>query len=134
MNTKLKNLHRKYIHLTNKLSKVAKRNTFLGEVPKLKGLKSKRVYISTWCLKHLYDKRTAVEYEYIVEYLSMVLKFPDNIYTNLPNRQGDLVLHRRLKDGDYIAIVETAKKSGNTNHVLTSFRIKKKDMKRFNKV
>ena len=46
------------------------------------------VYITTRALKHVYDKRPAEEYDYIIRNLHTITKYPDFIYKNKDGKKG----------------------------------------------
>lgn len=54
------------------------------------------VLISTRALKHMYDKRTAREYDLIITNLNIIMREPDVIVTN-PNITVHLVLLKSLR-------------------------------------
>lgn len=134
MNNHLLILHKKHIALTPKDSIVIKRRSFIANIAEaiqLNQLKSRRIYISTFCLKHLYDKRTALEYEYILHNLHIIFSNPDAIYKNLDGRIGSLVFHKNLKDGNYIGIIDLGKRKEQPNYILTSFRVEEDKLCKF---
>jgi len=131
---KLFNIHKQHIFLTPKESSCVRKRIFLTtfKLPlDFLKIKTKRVYISTFGLKHLYDKRTAREYEYLLQYLSQIIISPDAIYKNSSNRHGNIVLHKLLPEGDYIIVLQLSQKKNRGNYVLTGFRVKQKELNKF---
>lgn len=130
---KLLSFHNQYIKLTPKELPLERKSLFIGIVNEFKGLilLSKRVYISTFCLKHLYDKRTACEYDHLLHYFTELVQSLDSVHHNSQNRMNTFVFHKSIADGNYIVVLEKSKSSGKGNYVLTGYRIRGKELKKF---
>ena len=55
-----------------------------------------KVYISTKVLKHLYDKKPAAEYFYVIDKLADLLNIHNRYIATYPQRQGTLFLLRNI--------------------------------------
>ena len=85
MNIILKNLYENYIKGTPAKSAVSGRTVFVCHLTNIVVQEIKldsRVYITTNCLKHIYDKRPAEEFDFLIDYAHKVVKYPDLIYKN----------------------------------------------------
>src|SRR3989344_2096523 len=88
-----------------------------------------RVYINTRVLKHLYDKKPAEEFLFIVENIHSIVKYPDRIYKNRDAKRGDLCFIKQLKNDLYICSIEVIENEEVATHceVATCFRIRKEN-------
>jgi hypothetical protein len=79
-------LHKKYIKGSEKNAIVQIVQAFMCNLTAavVKGIScpSNKVYISTRVLKHVYDKRPAEEFDFLIENLHLIIKFPDLIFKN----------------------------------------------------
>lgn len=94
------------------------------------GVLCNRVYISTRVLKHIYDKRPAEEFDFLLENVHSVVKYPKQIYLNKSGKKGNFCFVSDLKNKKYICSIEV-KKDENDNHshceIVTFFRIQKEN-------
>ncbi len=98
-------------------------------VTKELSVKSQKVYVTSKCLKHLYDKKPAEEFECILKYLFDLVKFPDHIYQNKPSKSGSYCLVKDFKGIKYFCSLDNCECSldegcDHTNFVVTVFRIR----------
>lgn len=89
----------------------------IGSFPSL------RVYANTRMLKHLYDKKPAEEFHFIVKNLDTIVSYPDHLYQNLNSKRGDFGIVKKIEGEFYFCSIE---KSKNKNFVSTCFRLRKK--------
>ncbi len=92
------------------------------------GMKCKRVYISTRVIKHVYDKRAAEEFDFLITNIHLILKYPDRLYKNRDAKKGDFCFVKKLGNALYFASVEVMKDpTGEHTHceVITFFRVQK---------
>lgn len=80
------------------------------------------ISISTRALKHLYDKRPAEEFDFLVRNLLLLVKFPDQIYNNKEGKRGGICLVKQLDGLKYICVIEDL---DNAMEVVTCFRLRK---------
>lgn len=85
-----------------------------------------RVYISTRALKHGYDKRSAEEYDFLIENLHRLVKYPQFIYRNKKAKRGNYIFVKDFKDKKYFCSIELIE-TEQSNHfeVVTFFRLQK---------
>ena len=124
----LNNLYQKYIkgtqpkifvthkvvvlcHLTNQVNKVILDKSGLS-----------RVYISTKMIKHLYDKKPAEEFDFIIDNLHKIIKYPNYIYKNKKEKRGDWCFVKKIKNELYISSLEHEEE---ILEIVTVFRIRK---------
>lgn len=81
-----------------------------------------KTYINTLVLKHLYDSKPAEEFDFIINNLHKIVKYPDSIYKNKNPKRGDWCFIKKIKNELYLSSL------GNENsnlEVATAFRIRK---------
>ncbi len=133
MATILFHLYKKYIKGSAKKSLVQLIQVQLCHltVTVTKGLniKCNRVYLSTRVLKHIYDKRPAEEFDFMLENTFNVVKYPDKIYKNKNGKRGSYCFVKDIKNMKCLVSVETIyDENKNTTHceVVTFFRVEDK--------
>lgn len=90
---KLKLPHQQYVQGTLKKQLVPLLDIRIGRIPQaLRNMPSpsgNAVYLSTRVLKHVYDKRTAQEFDFLLAGLPKIIASPDRMYRNkLGKREG----------------------------------------------
>ena len=83
------------------------------------------VYITTRSLKHLFDKKPAEEFHFILDNLTILIKDPEEIYKNKSEKHGDICFVRQIKDFYYICSLQ--KISSKELQVVTAFRLRDED-------
>lgn len=63
-------------------------------------------YIRTRALKHIYEQRTAAEYQLILDKLHTLVKRPTHIYRNKPGKRGTHCLVAPLRKQNFICSIE----------------------------
>ena len=81
-----------------------------------------KVYINSKALKHVYDKRPAEEFDFIVDNIHTVIKYPDLIYKNKNPKRGDFCFIKKLKGSDYLCSLEISETGLD---FVTAFRLRK---------
>lgn len=108
----LKGFFKRHIRNTPEKAIVIDRKIFLCNLTNavLKGIELddsiKGTYITSRCLKHLYDKKPAEEFDFILNHLLEVVKHPDRIYKNLPGKRGSFCFVKRLGNEEYFCTIE----------------------------
>lgn len=93
---------------------------------------NRKVYISTRVLKHLYDKRTAEEFEFLIHNVHLIVKYPDIIYKNKSSKSGNYCFVKELKNKKYLCSMQIIKKGDSTSwEVVTFFRTDSDYLKNF---
>lgn len=69
--------------------------------------KMRNVHITTRCLKHLYDRKPAEEFQFLIEYLYQITRYPDKIYKNKNSKRGKFCFVKKIKDFEYLCSIET---------------------------
>lgn len=94
----------------------------LGE---LVGANSPKVYTSARVLKHLYDKRPAEEFDFIVGNLALLIASPDNLYRNKGDKRGQFCITKRIEGYGYFVPLEVVDGvHGKEIRLVTAFRIR----------
>ncbi len=109
---RLKEFFKKHIANTPEKAVVADKKMFLGYLTKavMEGLEiensAKAVFITSRCLKHLFDKKPAEEFLFLLDHLHEIIKFPDRIYKNLAGKRGDFCFIKKIKNEEYFCTLE----------------------------
>lgn len=85
-----------------------------------------KVHVNTRTLKHLYDKKPAEEFDFIVCQLHRIVKYPDKIYKNKKSKRGDFIMVKRIEDGNYLCSIEEVFENEEIKkaYIVTAFRIR----------
>jgi len=114
----LKEFFKKYIANTPEKAVIVERKMFLGYLTKavMEGLEiensTKNVFITSRCLKHLFDKKPAEEFLFLLDHLHEIVKFPDRIYKNLAGKRGDFCFVKKIKNEEYFCTLELLESCG----------------------
>jgi hypothetical protein len=122
-------LYKKYIRNSAKRAIVQLVLIFLCHLTAAvtKGINSpcNKVYMSTRMLKHAYDKRPAEEFDFFLEHIVDVIKYPDVVYKNKDGKRGSFCFVKEIKNLNCLVSLETIEKNGEPSHceVVTFFRV-----------
>lgn len=95
-----------------------------------------RIYITTKVLKHMYDKRTAQEFDFITENLPKIIKTPDKIYMNIRGKTGDYCFLKTFNNDFYFCILETKSEKNpddgevGMNYIVSTYKLNEDEEKR----
>jgi hypothetical protein len=125
----LSNLYAQYIKNTEKEAIVQLVSTFLCNLTAsvAKGIDCPciKVYISTRVIKHVYDKRPAEEFDFLLLNVHSVVKFPDRIYKNKSGKRGAYCFVKEIKNKKYLCSIEIiTKESTSQCEIVTFFRVR----------
>jgi hypothetical protein len=87
-----------------------------------------RVYITSRMLKHLYDSKPAEEFEFILEHLQEIVRYPDAIYKNKTGKRGEICFIKSINNKRYLCSIEKSRvynSNSRVNFIATAFRIRK---------
>lgn len=121
MQETLRKFFRKYIDGTLAKAIVVNKKMFLCNLTNavIRGINIdnnlKGVYINSRCLKHLYDKKPAEEFIFILDNLHKVVKYPDKVFKNIDSKRGEFCLVKKLGDSKYFCSIEIIRISTQTN-------------------
>lgn len=85
-------------------------------------LSEDKVCLNTRALKHLYDKKSTEEFEFIVCNLHKIVRHPDSVYKNKDPKRGDFCFIKKIKNINYFCSIERGE---NRMFIVTAFRIRK---------
>ncbi|KPJ55884.1 hypothetical protein AMJ49_06155, partial [Parcubacteria bacterium DG_74_2] len=90
---------------------------------------SKKVYITSRAVKHLFDKKLAEEFLFLIDNLHKVVKYPDKIYRNRPGKRGEYCLVKRIGDANYLCSIEITASNEDYKEIqiATAFRLRDDD-------
>ena len=114
----LKNFLRKYIEGTPEKAIVADRKVFLCSLTKavMNGISintnTNGVYVTTRCLKHLFDKKPAEEFLFLIDHLHKVVKYPDRVYKNKSGKRGEYCFVKLIGNSEYFCSIEIIQRAG----------------------
>ena len=142
MSSVIKSVVRKHISGTSKKAPVIELTVFVCNLTKIVqkelSFPTNRVYLTTRSLKHLYDKRTAEEFDYITENLPSLVKFPARIYKNKDGKTGGFCFYKEDLGEIYFCIIESNSDTNpidgeiGMNYVVSAYRLSEKETKREN--
>ncbi len=94
----------------------------------IKGLQipCNKVYLSTRVLKHVYDKRPAEEFDFMMENISNIVKYPNKIYRNKNGKRGSYCFVKQVQNLNCLVSIEAIKNNEeNMTHceIATFFRV-----------
>ncbi len=125
----LRKLHTLYIQDTKPLAIVVEAEIYLCNltmtVSKIlnPGTPEKmKVYVTTRMLKHLYDKKPAEEYDFVINNAHNVAKYPDDIYKNRDSKRGDYAFVKNINDEPWFCAIE---RNEEKFYIATCFRLRK---------
>lgn len=141
-NMSIVRLFRKYVKNTEKEAIVTDSQILIGSltnaVVKAGSFKSSKVYINTRVLKHLYDKRPAEEFDFIIHNIWQIVRYPDSIFlNNKGSKRGHVAFVKKLNKFIYFCSIEISKKEDSceeefeTNFVVTIFRTDTNYLKKY---
>jgi hypothetical protein len=83
-----------------------------------------KVYISTRVIKHIYDKRTAEEFDFLLGVIPTIVKYPDKVYRNKSGKRGELCFVKTVKNQKCLCSIEQILIRGKPSHfeTVTFFR------------
>jgi hypothetical protein len=123
-------IHKKYICGTQKKAFVQSLNVLLchltAAVVRGSTMTCNKVYLGTRVLKHVYDKRPAEEFDFLLLHLSTIVKYPDRVYENKMGKRGRYCFIKTIKNHLCLVSIETVEDDGKASHceVATFFRTK----------
>ena len=87
-----------------------------------------KVYMTSRCLKHLFDSKPAEEFFFIIDNLHKVVKYPDRIYDNRGGKRGEYCLVKRIGSSEYLCSIEITKRLpiDKEIQIATAFRLRDK--------
>lgn len=68
-----------------------------------------KVYITSRAFKHLFDRKPAEEFFFLIDNLYKIVKYPDKIYKNKISKRGEYCLVKRIGGSDYFCSIEIVK-------------------------
>lgn len=71
----------------------------------------------------MYDSKPAEEFDFLINNLHTIAKYPDKIYKNKSGKRGSHCFTKKLKGAEYICSMEN---SENGMLIITAFRIRDK--------
>jgi len=132
-----RSIYKKYIKGTDKKAIVQLVQVFVCHLTSSvsKGIKCgcNKVYISTRVIKHVYDKRSAEEFDFLIDNIHLVIKYPDKVYKNKNGKRGSFCFVKKIKNFKYFCSIETTKKDeqGPICEIVTFFRVDEDYLKNY---
>ena len=125
----LRNLFEQYIQGTQKEAIVPDKTIFFcyltNKVSGVLKMPGATVYVKTISLKHMYDKRPAEEFDFIIDNLHEVVMYPDCIYKNKSPKRGSFCFTKKIQGEKYLCSLEITEKSKREITIVTAFRVRK---------
>ncbi len=129
-------LYKKHIKGTEKGAVVQVVQVFLCSLTMavIKGISCpcNKVHVSTRVLKHIYDKRPAEEFDFLISNIHLVVKYPDSVFKNKDGKRGEFCFVKELKNNKYLCSLEIIEKDGVIFcEIATFFRVKNEYLKNY---
>jgi hypothetical protein len=89
----------------------------------------RKIYINSKVIKHLYDKRPAQEFDFIIRNIVSILKYPDRIYRNKRGKRGDYCFLKIIDGVCYLCCIEICMRNDQEKirfEVVTTFIVTEK--------
>jgi hypothetical protein len=119
---KIREIFEKHIKGTAAYAIVMNETVLAGVLPaalaEMMGMKSQKVYIACRVIKHLYDKKPAEEFDYILANLHEIIGQPTEVYRNKSGKTGIFCIARVIKGERYLCSLDAE------GCVVTAFRIR----------
>lgn len=100
-------------------------------VQKSLGIKSRKVYTTTRIIKHLFDKKPAEEFEFILHHIVEIIMYPEKIYEPPQGKRSNYCFVKRIKNSLYICAIEISNSldlgGEEMNYAVTCFRDRDED-------
>lgn len=87
-----------------------------------------RVYLNARVLKHIYDKRPAEEFDFLLDNLFSIIKYPDKIYMNKSGKRGEKCFTKIIRGKNHFVAFEICEGG---IHLATAFRPKENYLKNY---
>jgi hypothetical protein len=121
----IKILHNKYVKRSLKKAFVYNDKTLLCKlrtnIAKDCKILSPQIIIKTRVLKHMYDKRPAQEYDFLLDYMKDILRNPHCIYKNTDSKRGSKCFVKEIYNSKYLVVIEEDGSKGNS--IVTAFSV-----------
>ncbi|MEK7115268.1 MAG: hypothetical protein AAB847_02830 [Patescibacteria group bacterium] len=85
---------------------------------------NQKVHINTRVLKHMYDKKPAEEFDFVIHNIHSIVRYPDHIYKNKNAKRGQLCLVKKIKDRNYLCSIQIFTNNTEDISVVTAFRVR----------
>jgi len=127
-------LHQQYIKNTTKTAEIPLKTISLCKLTNIiaesLNFSSKTVFLKTKVLKHMYDKRPAQEYDFLLRNLVKIVKYPDIIYKNMDHNRGNKCFAKTINNITYFVPLEEVK-GLEANYIVTAFKVEEDYIKKF---
>lgn len=91
-----------------------------------------KVYVSTRVIKHIYDKRPAEEFDFVMDSIESVMKYPDKIYRNKEGKKAEFCFVKNIKNSKVFAVLEVYDVEDFPRcEVVTFYRVEEKYLKNY---
>lgn len=70
------------------------------------GIGAGKVHLNARVLKHVYDKRPAEEFDFLLDNLFSVVKYPDKIYLNKSGKRGEKCFTKKMRGKNHFVSFE----------------------------
>jgi len=129
----LPDLYEKYIKNTGPQAIVINKTVFLCHLTNAvsKGIgifPTNKIYTTSRVIKHMYDKKPAEEFDFLINCVHRIVKFPDKVYQNQDAKRGDFCFVKNLNGRSYFCSIQIVRNDGGDTedlYLATAFRIRK---------
>jgi hypothetical protein len=88
--------------------------------------KAKKTYITTRALKHLYDKKPAEEFDFMLDNIISIVRTPDYLYGDTQDRRNRFCLVKHIEEYRYLVAIEIIERNTEKEEIqiVTAFRVR----------
>lgn len=122
----LNSLFKKFVSRTKEKASIESSTILLCELSKSISNSlniSPKVYLTSFSLKHLYDKRTAEEFSFLLQNIIEIVKYPDRVLSNYSGKRGNIALVKNVEGNWYFVPLESQTTTGYL-FLVTAFRVR----------
>jgi hypothetical protein len=100
MSNELWKMHEAYVQRTPPEIFITDATAYAGvlvrDVVRKIGIRTQKVYMTSRAMKHLYDKKPAEEFDFVLDHVSLMLENPDALYIDKSDKRGGFCLSKKL--------------------------------------
>lgn len=85
----------------------------------------RRIYMHSRTLKHLYDKRPAEEFDFVIDHIALIIGNPDSLFKNKDGKTGNFCIVKKIGTYSYVVVIEIKNRQTENEEIwiVTTFRL-----------
>ena len=130
-NNKIQKLFKKRVQGTVAYAIIVNETVTAGMLPaavaEVMAESNRKIYMTSRVIKHLYDKKPAEEFDFVLINIPGIIARPDYLYRNKGDKRGQFCLMKRIEDREYFISLEVINSVyGKETQIATAFRVRSK--------